>query len=109
DALGIIASATSPVILAGRGAVGARESLIRLADVLGAALGTTLRGRELFAGHEADIGVVGYSAHSPALEAMQAADCVIAFGASLGRWTTTDGSLLGGKRVVQIDVDPRQL
>jgi thiamine pyrophosphate-dependent acetolactate synthase large subunit-like protein len=41
-AVGILASATRPLVLAGRGAVlsGARDALVRLADRLGAPLGT---------------------------------------------------------------------
>jgi acetolactate synthase-1/2/3 large subunit len=37
------------------------------------------------------------------------ADCVVAFGAALNRWTTGEGSLLKGPRVVQVDLDPAAL
>ena len=43
--------------------------------------------------------------HSVALEVFNASDCLIAFGASLNRWTTAEGSLLAKKQVVQVDVD----
>lgn len=107
-ALGIIAAARRPVVIAGRGAAesGAREAIIRLSDVIGAPLGTTLMAQGLFAGHPLNIGIIGTVGHVPAMDAVSAADCVIAFGASLNRHTSTHGFLFDGKRVIQCDVDP---
>ena len=48
NAIGMIASARRPLILAGAGAVGARDQLIALADRLEAPLATTLRAKGLF-------------------------------------------------------------
>ena len=45
EAVGMIASAKRPIILAGAGAVGARDQLIRLADRLEAPLTTALGGQ----------------------------------------------------------------
>ena len=44
-AVGLIASARRPIVVAGRGAVGARASLLRLAQRIGAPAMTTLKGR----------------------------------------------------------------
>jgi acetolactate synthase-1/2/3 large subunit len=106
-AVGIIASARRPVIVAGRGASTpqARAALLRLADRLGAPVATTLRGKDLFRGERFNLGIHGTLSHSVALEVFNASDCLIAFGASLNRWTTAEGSLLAKKQVVQVDVD----
>ncbi|MCC6437074.1 MAG: thiamine pyrophosphate-binding protein [Acidimicrobiales bacterium] len=110
-AVGIIASATRPLVLAGRGAVlsGARESLVRLAARLGAPVATTLMGRGLFEGDPFDLGIFGTLSTEVASEAIASADCIIAFGAGLNSMTTYDDSLLAGKRVVQCDLDPARL
>ena len=69
----------------GRGAVlsGARESLLRLAERLGAPVATTLMGNGLFRGDPFDLGIFGTLSTTVASEAIASADCVIAFGAGL--------------------------
>ncbi len=110
-AAGLVASARRPVVLAGRGAADdhGRAALVRLAARLGAPLMTTLRAKGLFAGEPHDLGVLGTLSHSVALDAAGRSDCVLAFGASLNRWTTLDGSLLRTSRVVQVDTDPARI
>jgi thiamine pyrophosphate-dependent acetolactate synthase large subunit-like protein len=110
-AVGIIASAARPIVVAGRGAVGAgaREALIRLADRLGAPLATSLLGKGLFRGLPFDLGIFGTLSNPVAAEAIASADCVVTFGASLNSFTTSSGALLSGKRIVQCDVDPSRL
>lgn len=110
-AVGIIASASRPVVLAGRGAVsaGARDALVRLADRLGAPLATTLQAQGWFRGAPFDLGIFGTLSTPLAAESIAGADCVVAFGASLNYFTTDHGALLAGKRVVQCDVDPAQV
>lgn len=105
NAIGIIAAARSPIVLAGRGAVEPRQrdALIRLAQRIGAPLATTLRGSGLFAGEPFNLGVFGTLSTAPAIDAIAACDCVIAFGASLNRFTTANGSLLKDKRLIQVD------
>ncbi|MBN8290833.1 thiamine pyrophosphate-binding protein [Rhodobacter sp. NTK016B] len=106
EAIGMIASARRPVILAGRGAVGAKDRLIALAERLEAPLATTLKGKGLFAGHPNNIGIFGTLSAPGAYDVIAKADCVIAFGASLHQFTTDKGKLLEGKRVVQVNTDP---
>ncbi len=110
-AVGIIASSTRPVVLAGRGAVlsGARESLLRLAERLGAPVATTLMGNGYFRGEPFDLGIFGTLSTTVASEAIASADCVIAFGAGLNYMTTYSDTLLAGKRVVQCDIDPSRI
>ena len=111
QAVGMIASAKRPVVLAGRGAVlsGARASLVTLAARIGAPLSTTLLAKDLFAGEPYDLGLYGSLAHGVAVETILAADCVLAFGAGLNTDTSAAGSLLAGKQIVQVDQDPAQL
>ncbi|GHD22424.1 acetolactate synthase [Tianweitania populi] len=108
EALGAIASAKRPLILAGRGAIApdVKAALLRLAARLEAPVATTLKASGLFHGAPFDLGVLGTLARPVALETLLKSDCVIAFGASLSRLTTDNGKLLDGKRVIQILGDP---
>jgi acetolactate synthase I/II/III large subunit len=110
-ALGIIASAHRPVVLAGRGATSpaARAAVLNFARRIGAPLTTTLQARELFAGEPDNLGIFGTLSDDNAVDAIKQTDCVITFGAALNRWTTGEGSLLEGARVVQVDLDAAAL
>jgi acetolactate synthase-1/2/3 large subunit len=110
-AVGILASASRPLVLAGRGAVsaGAHDALVALAERLGAPLATTVLGTGYFKDDACDLGIFGTLTHAAAVEAIASADCVISFGASLNRHTTDNGLLLQGKRVIQCDVDPARI
>jgi len=110
-ALGILATAQRPLILAGRGAVlsGARDALLELAEVLGAPVATSLLGSSWFRGEPGAVGIFGTLATPAGSEVIHHADCVIAFGASLNRYTTHEGTLLNGKAVIQCDLDPRRI
>lgn len=106
-AVGVVGSAERPLVLAGQGAMtpDARTALLRLASRIGAPVATTLRARDLFRGEPYDLGIFGTLSHQRALDIIGRSDCVIAFGASLNKWTTAEGSLLEGKKVVHVDVD----
>ena len=103
DAIGMIASAKRPLILAGAGAVGAKDQLIRLAERLDAPLATTLKGTGLFKGHPNNIGFFGTLSTAEAYDVIGAADCVIVFGAWMHFLTTDRGELLKGKRVILVN------
>jgi thiamine pyrophosphate-dependent acetolactate synthase large subunit-like protein len=107
-AVGMLASASRPLVLGGQGAVQSRAgaALLRLAKRLGAPAATTLLARGLFTDYDYNLGVFGTFSSQPALEAIATSDCVIAFGASLNAFTTDSGSLLKKKRVIQVDADP---
>jgi acetolactate synthase-1/2/3 large subunit len=106
-ALGALASANHPLVLAGRGAVlsGAREPLIELADLLGAPLASTASAKDLFHGHPYNLGIMGNLGLDWAGGVMAQADCIAAFGAGLNRFTTVDGDLLNGCAVIHCDID----
>jgi len=107
DAAGIVAAAQRPIILAGRGAIApaARLALLRLADRTGALVATSLKGKDLFRGLPYDLGIFGTLSGPQTLDAIRESDCLIAFGASLNRFTTDQGSLLRGKRVVSVNAE----
>lgn len=111
NAVGIIAAARRPIVLAGRGAIGAREELLALAKRIEAPVMTTLRAKALFRGESFDLGVCGSLGSPVALEEISRSDCIVAFGASLNAFTRggsnrRPGALFDGKRVVQIELDP---
>jgi thiamine pyrophosphate-dependent acetolactate synthase large subunit-like protein len=101
-------AAERPLLLAGRGAAraGAGDALRRLADELGAVLGTSLPASGLFGGHPGDLGLVGGFARPSVQAAVNACDCVLAVGAGLNGFTTHQGSLMAGAHVIQCDSDP---
>ena len=106
NAIGMIASARRPLILAGAGAVNAREEIIKLADRLEAPLATTLKAKGLFKDHPYNIDIFGTLSTPAAYELIAQSDCIICFGASLHDFTTDQGKLMKDKRIVQIDVTP---
>lgn len=105
----LIAAAERPVVLAGRGvalSAGAREMLVELADGIGALLTTSAVGNGLFAGHPYCVGISGGFASPFARELLGRADLLLAFGASLNRWTMSHGRLYAkDARVAQVDLD----
>lgn len=104
NAIGIIAAAKRPIVLAGRGAAeeNARDALLRLAERIDAPVATTLRAKGLFRGADHDLGVFGTLSTPAAVDAILRSDCVLSFGASLTSYTTSNGAFLEGKRVVQV-------
>ncbi|MFK7828599.1 MAG: thiamine pyrophosphate-binding protein [Congregibacter sp.] len=107
NAVGIIAAARSPIILAGRGAVSpeAEAALCKLAKRSGALLATTLKARGLFSDEAFNLGVFGTLSTPAAAELIMQSDCVIAFGASLNKFTSGKGSYLDGKRIIQCNLE----
>lgn len=103
EAIGMIAAAKRPIVLAGAGAIDAREQLIRLADRLQAPLATTLKAKDLFSQHPHNLGIFGTLSTDSAYEVFAKSDCVVAFGTSLHYFTTDRGELMKDKRVVQVN------
>ncbi|MQY41992.1 thiamine pyrophosphate-binding protein [Epibacterium sp. SM1969] len=103
EAVGMIASAKRPMILAGAGACDARDSIIKLADRLEAPLATTLKAKGLFNDHPYNLDIFGTLSTPATYDAISKADCIICFGTALHEFTTDRGKLIEGKRVVQID------
>ncbi|MEV0717510.1 thiamine pyrophosphate-binding protein [Asanoa sp. NPDC050611] len=101
-----LAKARRPLVLAGRGALAAAADLVAVAALGGAWLGTTLLAKDLFRGRPGDLGVVGGFASAEARAALVDVDLVLAFGASLNRFTTANGTVCPHARWVQVERDP---
>jgi acetolactate synthase-1/2/3 large subunit len=104
----VLAGASRPLLLAGRGAwlADAGESLGLLADRLGALTATTALGRGIFR-PEFDLGVVGGFGQDEAMGLVGQADVVLVAGAGLNQFTTRFGSLFApGATVIRIDDRP---
>lgn len=108
-AAGVLAAARRPVVLAGRGAIHARGSVLALAHRLGAPVATTLLAKGLFAGEPEDLGVFGTLSTPGASDRIAGADVLVVLGAGLNRHTSYDEGLTSGKAIVQVDVDPEAL
>ncbi|MFN3437430.1 MAG: thiamine pyrophosphate-binding protein [Acidovorax sp.] len=110
-AIGMIASAKRPVVIAGRGAIDpeASRSVKEFAQRIEAPVATTLRGKGLFAGDSFDLGICGTLSSEVAVEVIGASDCLIAFGASLNKYTAGLGGLTQNKRIIQINPSATEL
>jgi thiamine pyrophosphate-dependent acetolactate synthase large subunit-like protein len=103
-----IVAAKRPAIIAGRGAVraGARLSLERLAEQVGALLATTAQAKGLFTGNPFYVGSSGGFASSLGEKLLPEADLILAFGASLNHWTTRNRELFAeSARIIHCDVE----
>lgn len=109
NAIGMIASARRPLILAGGGAVAARDALIALADRLEAPLATTLQAKGLFNDHPYNIDIFGTLSTPAAYDLIAQSDCIICFGTALHDFTTDRGKLMKDKRIVQVDIRPEAI
>ncbi|MDV6271453.1 thiamine pyrophosphate-binding protein [Rhodococcus globerulus] len=111
DAVGLIASSSRPLVLAGRGVAlaGSTSAIKDFAARIGAPLATTLRGKDQFRGLPHNLGIFGTLSDDAALDVITQSDCIVAFGCGLNQWTAAEGSLLSGKRIVHVDNDPSRL
>lgn len=107
SAASVLGSSRRPLIVAGWGAwvSGARDALVQLAEKTGGTLVTTLRAKDMFAGHPYNLGMLGSFSHSAGRRVMEQADSVIVFGASLNRFTTNSGTNLPPVPLVHVDAD----
>jgi acetolactate synthase-1/2/3 large subunit len=108
QAADIIARSKKPVIVVGRGAMwsGAGDAVVRLGKRTGALIATTLRAKNWLAEDEYHAGISGLYATRTAIQLFEEADCVIAVGASLNRYTTEHGYLYPNARYVHLDSKP---
>lgn len=104
-ALGIIASARKPAIIAGQGALisGAGSAIEELSELIRAPLATTLLARGMFTDSVHNLGISGTVGSRESLDVLAESDCLIAFGASLNRFTMADGAVAAQGSIIQID------
>lgn len=103
-----LATARRPVFVAGRGArsARARDSLVVLADAVGALLSTSAVSRGLFHATPWSLDVSGGFASPLAAELITASDLVVGWGCALNMWTMRHGHLIGPDTIVaQVDLE----
>ncbi len=109
----VIGAATKPIIVAGGGVKhsGAGAELVALAEKLSIPVATSLNGKGTIPDdHPLCVGVVGAYSRECANRAVAEADLVIYVGSSAGGMVTNEWTVPApGTRVVQIDIDPREL
>lgn len=103
-----VAGAQRPVVLAGLGAVNAKDQCIALAQQCGACLATTLPAKGLFHHQDFCLGVAGGFATEGAKLIFAESDLIIAIGARLASHTFDGGKLAPDARVIHIDLQPQE-
>lgn len=107
DAIKVLTGARRPVLVAGYGSwlAGATSVIEQLAEVLDAPLMTSGMALGMFEGHPRNRGVCGGFSHPAGVATLEAADVLVAIGASLTNWTTRGGTVFQPpQRVIRIDV-----
>lgn len=106
----LLLDARAPLVIGGRGARNARNELLNLAQKAGALTATSAVARGLFYGDPYNLDVMGDLATPLTSELVLDSDVIVAFGCGLGRWTTSNGSLLpDNAKIVQVDDSPLRL
>lgn len=112
-ALQLIGTAERPVIVAGGGvrSSGAGEALVKLAELFGIPVATSLNGKDSIPGlHPLAVGVVGTYSRASANQVVGEADLVVFIGTGTGGMTTHFWKVPPiGRRAVQIDINPEAL
>ncbi len=92
-ALSLIGKSSRPVIIAGNGAIDAREELLEFAELLGIPVATTYRAKGIIPDdHPLACGVIGLSGTPVAAHFVKSSDLMIAFGVGFSRHSTLEGS-----------------
>lgn len=105
-ALEIIDQAKRPIILAGRGTHGIRETLLSFAEKIAAPIVLTLPGKGSIPDmHSYCLGGLGLIGTRPSYEGMQETDALIMIGTSF----PFTGFLPDHAKTIQIDIDPVQI
>jgi len=104
----IVGKAKRPVIIVGRGArwSGAGPAVLKLADRIGAIIATTLMVKGWLSENDWYAGISGTYGARNSLKLFDEADCVIAVGATMNRYTTEHGYLYPNAKFVHLDVKP---
>jgi thiamine pyrophosphate-dependent acetolactate synthase large subunit-like protein len=108
---GRLAAARRPVVIAGGGAKGARESLISFSQAWGAGVYAAFRRQDVFPNeHPNYLGHLTLGTPQETLKCLEEADLVLVVGCRLSEVTTQSYSLpCGDQAVIQIDIDPNEV
>ena len=112
-AAAMIAEAKRPVLYVGGGVIraGASHALLKLAELTGAPVVTTLMARGAFPdSHHQNLGMPGMHGTVPAVTALQKSDLLITLGARFDDRVTGDvKSFATGAKVIHVDIDPAEI
>jgi acetolactate synthase I/II/III large subunit len=113
DAAALIAQSTSPVLYVGGGAIksAAHKELLKLAEVTGAPVVTTLMARGAFPdSHPSHLGMPGMHGTVAAVTALQKSDLLITLGARFDdRVTGKLSTFAPNAKVIHADIDPAEI
>ncbi len=106
----VLDQARRPVIIAGGGAIGARE-LVALSEKAGIPVVTTLMGKSAFPNdHPNYLGLYGYHGRVAANTAVSKADVLLSVGTRFGdRSTGPLKTFAGNCQIIHIDIDPAEI
>jgi thiamine pyrophosphate-dependent acetolactate synthase large subunit-like protein len=105
----LLESASSPAILVGGGAVDAAESVVELAERVGAPVLTTSMGLGIIPDdHPLCLGT-GFDLQDAFIGTLAEADLVLAIGTRFTSYTTRGGKLRFSGRLVHVDIDPKEI
>ena len=109
----MISEAKRPVLYVGGGIIraGASRELLKLAEIIGAPVVTTLMARGAFPdSHHQNLGMPGMHGTVPAVTALQKSDLLITLGARFDDRVTGDvKSFATGAKVIHVDIDPAEI
>ncbi len=105
EAADIIAKSKKPVMVLGRGAKwsGAGDAALKLGQRIGALIATSIQAKNWLTENEYHAGISGLYSTKTAIQLFEEADCVIAVGASMNRYTTENGYLYPNARYIHLD------
>jgi acetolactate synthase I/II/III large subunit len=111
DVVRRLAAARRPVVIAGGGALSAREALISFAESWGAGVYAAFRRQDVFPNeHPNYLGHLTLGTPPETLKALQEADLVLVVGCRLSEVTTQSYRLpRGDQAVIQVDIDPDEV
>ncbi len=107
----MLSEARSPGMFVGWGAVDVSDSLVKIAEILGAPVSTTLQGLSAFPGNHPLHAGMGFSrAAVPAAEnAFAKCDCLLAIGTSFGEIPTGSFGCRVPENLIHIDISPKAI
>lgn len=107
-AVDAIEGCSAPVLLAGRGVVeaGAASEVLRLAELLGARVATSVPASGALGEHPAVIGPFGGFSIGETERIIADSDGLVVIGASLNLFQTRKGEFTQGRTIVRVDLDP---
>lgn len=110
-AVELLCAARSPGIFTGWGAVDVADSVVKIAELLGAPVSTTLQGLSAFPGNHPLHAGMGFSrAAVPAAEkAFASCDCLLAIGVSFSEIPTGSFGCRVPENLIHIDISPQAI